>query len=212
MQDALIAIVDDDDAIRDALALLVGVHGFKSRTYASAEDFLKDASLVPPNCVVADVRMSGISGIDMLSHMQRQGLKCPVIIITGHGNVPMAVAALKAGAWDFIEKPFQDVKLIELIRDAVPRHTADSQQDARVAAFREAMTQLSPREREVMALVVEGRPNKVIAGDLGISVRTVEVHRARVMEKLQAKNLSELVRLAMTIEFIDAGGSTPIPA
>lgn len=196
----VVAIVDDDEAVRDALALLIGMRGYRTTLFPSAEAFLSSAKEAPPTCVVADVRMSGMSGIDMLGTMKRQGISSPVIIITGHGNVPMAVAALKGGAFDFIEKPFQDMAILERIGEAISRTETETQRRDARHATRERMDRLSQRERQVMHHVVEGMPNKVIANHLGISVRTVEIHRARVMEKMQARSLSELVRMTLTFE------------
>jgi FixJ family two-component response regulator len=197
--DALIHVVDDEPAIRDSLAMLLRSVGLATRTYASAQAFLDGFQPAGNACVLADVRMPGMSGLELQEALRARQMKVPVIILTGHGDISMAVRAMKAGAADFIEKPYNDQVLI----DAVHRALAASRGiDTRPAADREAVEArvgtLSPREREVMQLVIEGKPNKVIATRLGLSTRTVEVHRAKVMEKMQAASLAELVRMALT--------------
>ena len=201
--DPIVFVVDDEPAIRDSLALLLRSVGLPTRTFESAQSFLDAFRPVPNSCLLADVRMPGMSGLELQETLRARGLKVPVIVLTGHGDIAMAVRAMKAGAADFIEKPYNDQVLI----DAVHRALAASQgapvspPAADRAAVEARIATLSPREREVMQLVVEGKPNKVIATRLGLSTRTVEVHRAKVMEKMQAASLAELVRLALAADF-----------
>lgn len=188
-------VVDDAEDVRDSLAILLETAGYHVRTYASALEFL---SSVPPGwrgCVVADVRMPGMSGIELQQEIQLRGYGLPVVIITAHADVPMAVAALKAGAADFIEKPFRDEVLLASIRSALAMPIEDVGRPAPSDVATARLAALSPREREVMHLLVAGHPNKVVADRLGISHRTVEVHRAHIMEKTEARNLADLVRL-----------------
>lgn len=196
-------VVDDAEDVRDSLAILLESAGYRVRTFASALGFL---DTVPPGwngCVVADVRMPGMSGIEMQKEIALRGYRLPVVIITAHADVPMAVAALKAGAVDFIEKPFRDEVLLASIRSALVLPMDDAgRPDAAAGSGR--LTMLSPREREVMLLLVAGHPNKVVAERLGISPRTVEVHRAHIMEKAGARSLTDLVRMACLAE-----GATP---
>ena len=199
MPDALVFVVDDEPAIRDSLAMLLRSVGLATRTFDSASAFLDAFQPVPNSCLLADVRMPGMSGLELQETLRTRGLKVPVIVLTGHGDIAMAVRAMKAGATDFIEKPYNDQVLI----DAVHRALAASRDPeapppaADRAGIEARLGTLSPREREVMQLVIEGKPNKVIATRLGLSTRTVEVHRAKVMEKMQAASLAELVRMAL---------------
>jgi two-component system response regulator FixJ len=198
--DAPVFIVDDDPAVRDGLSALLAAHHYRVESFASAADFLAALRPEPSGCLIADIRMSGMSGLELQRELARRGLPIPTIIITGHGDVPLAVAALKAGAVDFLEKPFDSDAILAGVAEAMRRigtSKAQAFDRAEIAARADA---LSPREREVMDLVVAGQPNKVIAHRLGIAVRTVEIHRARVMEKLGARNLSELVRMAILLE------------
>jgi two-component system response regulator FixJ len=197
-RETIVFIVDDEPAIRDSLALLLRSVGLPTRTFASAAEFLAAFRPVDHACLLADVRMPGMSGLELQETLRARGVRLPAIILTGHGDIAMAVRAMKAGASDFIEKPFNDQVLI----DAVHRALAEAAQPAAGraadrAAIEARLDTLSPREREVMQFVVEGRPNKVIATRLGLSTRTVEVHRAKVMEKMQAGSLAELVRMAL---------------
>jgi FixJ family two-component response regulator len=179
---------------------LLTVNNYTVETFASAEEFLAAVSLDRAGCLVADIRMSGMSGIELQRELTRRGLPIPTVIITGHGDVPLAVAALKAGAVDFLEKPFDSDALLASVAEAMRRigKRKDAGFDRAEIAARAAT--LSAREREVMDMVVAGHPNKVVAHRLGIAIRTVEIHRARVMEKLGARNLSELVRMAIALE------------
>ena len=197
--DPLVFVVDDEPAIRDSLALLLRSVGIPTRTFDSAQAFLDAFQPVPNSCLLADVRMPGMSGLELQETLRKRGLKVPVIVLTGHGDIAMAVRAMKAGAADFIEKPYNDQVLIDSVHRALAasREPQGSPPAADRAGIEARIATLSPREREVMQLVIEGKPNKVIATRLGLSTRTVEVHRAKVMEKMQAASLAELVRMAL---------------
>ena len=195
-----IYIVDDDEALRDSLAWLLDSAGYLTQSYDSAEAFLADYNDGLTGCVLLDVRMPGMSGLELFDRLCELHATLPVIFITGHGDVPMAVAALKRGAADFIEKPFNDEDMLTLIRQclAVERDERDRRrQDAEVAR---RLDQLTQREREVLELIIAGKLNKQIADTLGISIKTVEVHRARVMEKMGANSLAELVQHVVALE------------
>lgn len=192
-----VLIVDDDEAVRRGLHALLTVNGYAVRCFASAEAFLKDHDPTVGGCLLLDVRMPGMGGLDLQRELNRRGSSLKIVIITGHGDVPMAVAALKAGAIDFLEKPFDSDALLASLAEAFG--AAAETPPPSPAAARQVET-LTPREREVMDLVVAGHPNKVIAHRLDIALRTVEIHRARVMEKTGSRNLSELVRLALRLE------------
>ncbi len=203
-RDATIFVVDDDDAVRRGLAALLGAKGYAVETFATAEAFLAHAAPKPPACLLADVRMPGMSGLELQAELKRRGANLPMAVITGHGDVTMAVAALKAGAVDFIEKPFDADAIVAAVEAGVRRSVTDETRGADRAEIARRVAALTPREREVMDLVVAGQPNKMIAFRLKIAIRTVEIHRARVMEKTGARNLSELVRMAIRLE--DAPG------
>lgn len=197
--EAVIYIVDDDEPIRKSLQLLMKSARYTSRSCASAREFLECHDPSRPGCLVLDVRMPGMSGLELQEMLRETGIGIPVIIMTGHGDIPMAVRAMKAGALDFIEKPFDNQLLLDRIEQAL-QEAAEEQQRQQVAAeAAELLDRLTPRERETMDLLVEGKLNKQIAADLGISVRTVEAHRARIMEKLDVRSLSDLVRLSMHV-------------
>ncbi len=203
MPEPTVFVVDDEPAIRDSLAMLLRSVGLASRTFPSAPAFLEGFDAKAPGCVVADVRMPGMSGLELQEALRAQQARLPVIIITGHGDIAMAVRAMKAGAADFIEKPFND----QVLLDAVHRALAQSRADAAPAGsnrpeIEARVATLTPREHEVMLLIVEGRPNKVVATRLGLSTRTVEVHRAKVMEKMGVRSLAELVRMAIACDLI----------
>jgi len=188
-------IVDDDEAVRRGLQALLEVNGYAVRTFASAEAFLAAAPSAP-GCILLDLRMPGMGGLELQAELKRRGSRLPVVIITGHGDVPAAVAALKAGASDFLEKPFDSDVVLASVAEALRAEPPPGERTAIAAA----VAQLTPREREVMQLVTAGQTNKAIAHRLGIALRTVEIHRARVMEKTGARNLSELIRLALRLE------------
>jgi two-component system, LuxR family, response regulator FixJ len=196
----LVHVVDDDDAVRDSLAFLLRTDGLDVRTYESPLELLATERPIA-GCVVTDVRMPEMSGIELVRRLKEVGETVPVVVMTGHADVPLAVEAMKAGVVDFIEKPFDDEMMLTAIRSALARQpTNPPENDARTAAIRQRLESLSAREQEVLEGLVGGKPNKVIAYDLGISPRTVEVYRANVMTKMQAGSLSELVRMAMLIE------------
>ena len=193
-------IVDDDEAVRDSLQMLVTSVGLKSACYASAREFLADYDPDQPGCLLLDVRMPGMSGIDLQERLIEMRSIHPVIFITGHGDVSMAVHAMRAGAVDFVQKPFSEQALLDRIHQALDR---DAKSRALLKRQEEIVTRfasLTPREREVMMLVIGGKANKVIASELGVSERTVEIHRARVMHKTGAESLPHLVRLALQAE------------
>ncbi|MBI3452400.1 MAG: response regulator transcription factor [Rhodospirillales bacterium] len=196
-------IVDDDEAIRDSLAFFFRTKGIEARSFATAEEFLAALPVDVPGCVIADVRMPGMSGLDLHKKLAGDGYRLPVIVITGHGDVPMAVSALKAGVFDFFEKPFDNEALLESATAALARDDVRRQQDAAAAEIRERAKTLSPREHEVMDLIVAGHPNKIVAAQLGISPRTVEVYRAHVMQKMQARRLSDLVLMSLRLKQAD---------
>ncbi len=200
MPEQIIYLVDDDEALRDSLAWLLESQGFKVAAFASAEEFLKAWRPEFNGCLLLDVRMPGMSGLELHERLRAQYSTLPIIFITGHGDVPMAVAALKKGAVDFIEKPFNDTELLRLVSQCLvteQEHRARRRQDAEVSR---RLDQLTQREREVLDLIIAGKLNKQIADVLGISIKTVEVHRARVMEKMAAQSLAELVQSVMAIE------------
>jgi len=191
-------IVDDDEAVRRGLSALLRAKGFPVESFASADAFLADVPAQPGGCALVDIRLPRMSGLELQREMKRRGIGLPVIIITGHGDVPVAVAALKAGAVDFLEKPFDSDAILGAIDEALKRSAVPAGAIDRETVASRVET-LTPREREVMDLVVEGQPNKAIAHRLKIALRTVEIHRARVMEKTGARNLSELVRMAIRL-------------
>jgi len=193
-------IIDDDEAIRDSLSFLLDSAGFETRTYDSAEQFLESASGLSGGCIVSDVRMPGMNGLEMTRQLKAMQVNLPIVMITGHGDVPLAVEAMKAGVTDFLEKPFNDETLLNAIKVALSE-TAAGGGAVLAEPFRELLAQLSPRETEVLRGVVEGKANKVIAFELGISPRTVEVYRANVMTKTGAASLSELIRMALLAGF-----------
>lgn len=205
--DVVVHIVDDEETVRASLAFLLDTAGFAVRTHASAQAFLDLASGIRNGCLVTDLRMPDIDGVELLRRLNEAGLMLPAIVVTGHGDVQMAVEAMKNGAMDFIEKPFNDQTIIDSIRRAVDR--AASQVDAELAQarIRERLSSLSDRERQVLRGVVEGQANKTIAFDLGISPRTVEVYRAGLMSKMHAKSLAELVRMVLEINLDDLPGA-----
>ncbi len=193
----IVFVVDDDEAVRDSLMALLDAVGLKAQAYGSAREFLDGYDSSQPGCLVLDVRMPGMSGLELQKKLAASQFRVPVIIITGHGDIPMAVEAMKAGAVDFIEKPFREDTLLDGIRRALAQCAPAPRGEAASAEHNERIAQLTPREREVLERLVIGEPNKVIAFGLGISPRTVEIHRARVMAKMEARSLSQLVRMAL---------------
>jgi two-component system, LuxR family, response regulator FixJ len=192
-----IYIVDDDEGVRNSLRFLLKSVGLVPRTLASAKEFLETYKPTQPGCLVLDVRMPGMSGLELQQQLNLSGAIIPVIFITGHGDVPMAVEAMQHGASDFLQKPFRDQDLIDRIQRALERDARNRAALAERERIRASFHSLTPREREVLALMTRGKPNKVMAAELGVSQRTVEIHRARVMEKTGAASLAHLVRMAM---------------
>jgi two-component system, LuxR family, response regulator FixJ len=194
---AIVHVIDDDDAVRESLAFLLGTAGIDVQTYESAVAFLKVAPEVKLGCVITDVRMPELSGVDLLRRLQELKLGVPVIVITGHGDVPLAVEAMKIGAVDFLEKPFDDEVLLASVRSALNQLDRDSKRQAERGEIEGRLATLSNRERDVLEGLVAGHANKQIAYDLGISPRTIEIYRANLMTKMQAASLSDLVRMAL---------------
>jgi two-component system, LuxR family, response regulator FixJ len=190
-------VIDDDEAMRDSLDFLLGAADFQIFLFESALNFLDALSTLDFGCVVSDVRMPGIDGIELLKRLKAGGSPFPVVIMTGHGDVPLAVEAMKLGAVDFLEKPFEDDRLIGMIETALSRAEPGIKNDAAAIEIQSRIANLSPRERQVMDGLIAGLSNKQIAKEYDISPRTIEVYRANVMTKMQAASLSELVRLAM---------------
>ncbi|MCR4269131.1 response regulator FixJ [Nitratireductor sp. ZSWI3] len=199
-EDVVIHIVDDEEPVRKSLAFLLTMSGHAARVHESATAFLGVAAGLRNACLITDLRMPDMSGVELLRRLNEAGHMLPAIVITGHGDVPMAVEAMKAGALDFIEKPFSESVLLEAIARAVAQLDKQPREGTSAADIRRRLEQLSERERQVMSRIVAGLPNKTIAYELDISPRTVEVHRANVMMKMQAKNLPELVRMVLTTE------------
>ena len=193
--ESTVFVVDDDADLRESLGWLFESAGLRVKSYSTAQEFLTDYKPEEPGCLLLDVRMPGLSGLDLQEELRRHGVPPPIIIMTGHARVPMAVRALKGGAIDFIRKPFSDQSLLERIRQAIDLDRRTRQVRMECTKFAALLTSLTPREREVMDLVIAGKPNKIIAADLGISPKTVEIHRGRVMEKMQVESVAELVRL-----------------
>lgn len=196
--DPVVHVIDDDDAVRHSLEFLIDCAGLRVKSYPSAVAFLDGVTDMDRGCIVTDVRMPEMSGIELLGRLKAQGVRDPIIMMTGHADVPMAIQAMKAGVADFIEKPFSDDMILGAIRTALSRQSDRDHAEEERALINDRLATLSQREHEVLDGLVEGHANKVIAFDLDISARTVEVYRANVMNKMQARSLSELVR-AVTI-------------
>jgi two-component system response regulator FixJ len=197
--DGIVYVIDDDEGARHSLEFLLDVAGVRVRSFASADAFLKAAPPLAGACVVTDVRMPGMNGIELAEELKRRGGQVPVIVITGHADVPLAIQAMKAGVADFIEKPFDDEVMLAAIRNALAQHAGQEGAAAERQAVLDRIATLSPREREVMDGLVAGKANKAIAFDLDISARTVEVYRANLMMKMHARTLSDLVRMATIV-------------
>lgn len=196
---ATVHVVDDDDAVRSSLRLLLKSVGLPTVAYASAQEFLAAWDSDQPGCLVLDVRMPGMSGIELQAELNQRGAIIPVIFISGHGDIPMAVEAIQHGAFDFLQKPFRDQDLIDRVQRALASDAEHRQVLQQRETLRQRFDSLTPREQEVLQLVTQGKANKVMAGDLGVSQRTVEIHRARVMEKMGAHSLAQLVRMVLEL-------------
>jgi two-component system, LuxR family, response regulator FixJ len=201
--DAVVYVIDDDEAVRNSLSFLFKSAGLAARTYESATSFLNHLPRVKAGCIVTDVRMPGLSGLDLLRRLKELHSAVPVIVITGHGDVPLAVEAMKSGAADFLEKPFDDEALLAAVNVALRDQGASAKRDANRAGIIDRLATLTTRERQVLEGLVAGHPNKTIAFDHDISPRTVEIYRANVMSKMQAASLSDLVRMALIAGVLD---------
>jgi two-component system response regulator FixJ len=193
----VVHVIDDDEALRDSLTFLLRTAGLQVQAHASASAFLAVLPAADLACIVTDVRMPGMSGIDLLRRLKELGISVPVIVVTGHGDVPLAVEAMKYGAADFLEKPFDDEVLLASVRSALRQRAGEAKHQAERAEIESRLAILSPRERDVLGGLVAGHANKQIAFDLGISPRTVEIYRANLMDKMKAGSLSDLVRMAL---------------
>src|SRR5882757_544068 len=201
--DAVVYVIDDDEAVRDSLRFLLNTAGLVAQTYESATSFLDHLPRVKAGCIVTDVRMPGLSGLDLLRRLKELHSAVPVIVITGHGDVPLAVEAMKSGAADFLEKPFDDGALLAAVNVALRDQGASAKRDADRVGVMDRLATLTARERQVLEGLGAGHPNKTIAFDHGISPRTVEIYRANVMSKMQAASLSDLVRMALIAGMLD---------
>lgn len=196
---ATVFIVDDDDGVRRALGTLMESVGYAHMAYGSAVEFLRHYDAGQAGCLILDIRMPDMSGLELQQELNRRGMQIPVIFVTGHGDVPMAVDAMKQGAFDFVQKPFRDQDLLDRVNRALQSDASLRQESAGRDEVLHRWNTLTPREKEVMALIVEGKANKVIAMDLNLSERTVEIHRARVMEKMKARAVAQLVKMSLLL-------------
>ena len=201
-------VIDDDEAVRSSLKLLLRSVKLPVAVYASAQEFLPKYSVDQPGCLIVDVRMPGMSGLELQEQLNLRGAMIPVIFITGHGDISMAVEAMRHGAFDFLPKPFRDQDLLDRIQKALEKDAKNRLEIAQTERIRQQFESLTPREREVLELVTSGKANKVMAGDLGVSQRTIEIHRARVMEKMQANSLAQLVRMVLNLKESGAAHSS----
>lgn len=196
-------VVDDDEAVRSSLHFLAQSVGYPVETFASAQDFLNAYDPQRPGCIILDIRMRGMSGLDLQQELIDRSVSLPVIIVTGHGDIPMAVRAMRAGAVDFLEKPYRDQVLLDRIQQAIEMDTGRRASESCRHEIRSRLERLTPRENEVLALVLDGHTNKEIANQLGISVRAVESHRARVMSRMEAESVAGLVRMVLKVRGVD---------
>ncbi len=192
----IVFVIDDDESVLRALERLVRSVGLSIETFLSADEFLNRELPDGPSCLVLDIRMPGLSGLELQDEFAKRGLEMPIIFITGHGTIPMSVRAMKAGAVDFIQKPFNDQELLDAVHKAIEQDRAESKTRAEILKIQKRVDSLTNREKEVFALVVTGLLNKQVAGELGTSEKTIKVHRARVMQKMKADSLADLVRMA----------------
>jgi FixJ family two-component response regulator len=209
--DPIVFVVDDDLSMRESIESLLRSVGLRVETFRTAQDFSRHSRPEAPACVVLDVRLPGLSGLDLQRELMRTGAPIPIIFITGHGDVPMSVQAMKAGAVEFLTKPFREQALLDAIREAIGRDRVARQQRAELEELHQRYVLLTPREREVMARVVDGLLNKQIASDLGTTQITVKVHRAQVMKKMHAESLAGLVKIAVRLGLSTPGSSPPTP-
>lgn len=208
MTEPTVFVVDDDAAVRGGLQQLLQTIGLNVQTYASADEFLASYRAGQPGCLVLDIRMPGMGGLDLQEQLAERGIQLPIIFLTGHGDVPAAVRALKAGAMDFLEKPFNSQVLLDLIQQAIRRDADTRTRDAQESEITRRLTTLTAREREVLDMMIVGKANKVIAMELDISERTVEFHRGKIMRKMRARSLAELINMVRRPAF-DGGPQTP---
>lgn len=206
MQPKIVYVIDDDEAVLHSLEFLLKTAGLEVRSFGSPEAFLKVLPEAKSGCVITDLRMPGITGIDLLRHVKESGIDMPVIVVTGHGDIALAVEAMKIGAIEFLEKPFDDDILLEAVRGALQKEASAAKQKAELSDIHKKLAALSNREMQVLEGLVAGSANKVIAFDLGISPRTVEIYRANLMTKMAANSLSDLVRMAMAAGLLENTG------
>ena len=198
--DAVIAIVDDDPSVREGLSSLIRSAGLQAETFASAQEFLARPGAEAPSCLVLDLQLPGLSGLDLQKRMAEVGMEIPIVFLTGHGNIPASVQAMKAGAVEFLTKPFDEQDLLDAIQEAVERDRRTREQCAEIRELRDLYESLTPREQEVMQHVISGLLNKQVAAELNITEYTVKIHRGRIMRKMHAESLADLVRMAQSLE------------
>ncbi len=209
MAETRVYLVDDEAAVRRSVGFMLKTSGYEVETFESGEEFLKAAAHLPPGCVLLDVRLGGMDGLEVQQTLRERGIVLPVVIITGHGDVALAVRAMKAGAVDFLEKPFEKAAVIVSIENAQRRNQGREELTRLSDQARAQLNALTPRERDVLNGLVEGQSNKVIAYDLGISPRTVEIHRANLMSKLAVNSLSDALKIAFTARVAEMAGAAP---